>query len=97
VQEGAHLKTEEHLSYAFNISKNTTYRAIKELVAEGILFSQQGGGVYVARNAKEIIRRNKIDDFISEDLIPTIKIAKFLGMSNYEIITKIEKEFEENN
>lgn len=46
--EGTRVPSENELVKACNVSRMTARRAIKELTAEGVLFSRQGTGTFVA-------------------------------------------------
>ncbi|MQA80331.1 MAG: UTRA domain-containing protein [Streptosporangiales bacterium] len=47
-QPGSRLPTEGELCTQFGVSRTTVRQAVNSLVAEGVLFSRQGSGTYVA-------------------------------------------------
>lgn len=88
LKEEEQLKSLRVLAAEYRINPITASNAITALVDEGVLYQKRGIGVFVARQARELIIKRRRDSFISETLEPALRLAKSYDISKEEIITK---------
>lgn len=74
----------------YNLNPITVGNALSALVEEGILQKKRGVGIFVAPGAKDRIISNRGQDFITEKLEPTLKLAKQLQFPKQQIISIID-------
>lgn len=108
--KGQKLPTERDLSRSLRVSRNTVSMAYQELVDEGVLFSQQGSGTYVAE-ADDIFRREgkrdrllRIIDMCLEETVDLgftldefIGIAQARAKEKKELLRRVKVAFIECN
>lgn len=109
-EKGQKLPTERDLSRTLGVSRNTVSMAYQELVEEGILFSHQGSGTYVAE-ADDIFRREgkkerllRIIDMCLEETVNLgftldefISIAQARAKEKKELLRRVKVAFVECN
>jgi GntR family transcriptional regulator len=79
LKPGDMLPSEMQLSAQFNVSRITIRRALKELIQQGILYTQQGKGTFAAH---ALIRemsgfRSFSQDILSKGLRPSSQVVRF--------------------
>lgn len=77
----------------FKVNPNTVQRVYTELENEGLIYTQRGIGKFVTEN-EEIINKFKIDMF-NDTIDKFISDSKEFGFSKENIVSIIEKRFEE--
>lgn len=70
-----------NLSKIYEINPVTVSKALSELVDEGILYKKRGIGIFVSKDASQLIKKHRLDNFISEELKPTLERAKLLDVT----------------
>lgn len=86
---GAKLPSEKQLGEQFSVSRSVVREAIAQLKSEGIVFSQQGSGVFVnERSARQSIRLQLIDLDDTQGLAHIIELLSTLeaGAARYAAI-----------
>lgn len=93
IQPDEKLPTENELMQQFGVSRHTIRKAIGDLVSQGLLYSVQGGGTFVAsRTAKSAMHSNKtigvITTYISDYIFPSIirGIESYLSEQGYSML-----------
>lgn len=82
------------LSNQLNINVNTIKRAFAELEAQGVTYSIQGRGVFVAQNP---VDNPQIIKSAIEDITVAVKSGKAKGVDKEELIQLIDKIYEEED
>ncbi|MGN1124498.1 MAG: GntR family transcriptional regulator [Eubacterium sp.] len=82
------------LSNELNINVNTIKRAFAELEHDGITYSAQGRGVFVASNP---IGKEKIKMSALTDIKAIVKSAKTKGVEKQEVIELVESIYKEGD
>ncbi|MCM1285367.1 MAG: GntR family transcriptional regulator [Acetobacter sp.] len=82
------------LSNQLNINVNTIKRAFAELEAQGVTYSIQGRGVFVAQNP---VDNPLIIKSAMEDISIAVKSGKAKGVDKKELIQLIDKIYEEED
>ncbi len=78
------LKEEEavpsirNLSKIYSINPITVSNALSELVDSQILFKKRGIGIFVSKDANKLIKKCRLNNFIIEELKPSLERAKLL-------------------
>ncbi|PAY14542.1 GntR family transcriptional regulator [Bacillus halotolerans] len=87
------IPTENELMQQFGVSRHTIRKAIGDLVSQGLLYSVQGGGTFVAsRSAKSALHSNKtigvLTTYISDYIFPSIirGIESYLSEQGYSML-----------
>ena len=80
------------LSAELNINVNTIKRAFQELELEGVTYSAQGRGIFVAENpiGNERLRKSAIDDISA-----VVSSGKAKGVTRADMLELIERIYEE--
>lgn len=88
-QPGFHLPSIRELASVTGVSVITVKRAYSELESEGVIFTQQGRGSFVARidEARSELQSAELDDSIRQLLAS----ARQLGLSDTQIIERIQQ------
>ncbi len=107
---GTKVPTERELAERLQVSRNTVSMAYSELADEGIIFSQQGRGTFIAEQDDKLIQQSRkehllkiIDVSIEEALQLGFSIDEFLAITHVrarekqDILTKLKVAFIECN
>ncbi|WP_160725077.1 GntR family transcriptional regulator [Bacillus sp. USDA818B3_A] len=93
VKSNEKLPTESELMKEFEVSRHTVRKAIGELVSEGLLYSRQGGGTFVAEPTERPNRRPLktiavMTTYISSYIFPAIisGIENTLSNAGYSLL-----------
>ncbi len=93
IKDGDKICSQIDYSKAFNINPITAGKGVSLLEARGIVVKRRGLGMFVTKNAKEIIfscRRNEELTYIIDDLIIE---AKKLDLNNEQLIKLINERY----
>ncbi|SEO41832.1 DNA-binding transcriptional regulator YhcF, GntR family [Amphibacillus marinus] len=69
----------------YTINHITISKGVNLLVDEGILYKKRGVGMFVAEGAKQQLLKVRQDSFAANYLLPMLKEAKKLGLSDEEL------------
>ncbi|MDD4156134.1 MAG: GntR family transcriptional regulator [Candidatus Cloacimonetes bacterium] len=93
------LKEEEavpsirNLSKIYEINPITVSNALSELVDSQILFKKRGIGIFVNKNAGQLIKKHRLEDFISNELKPALERAKLLDIDRDSLLNLINETY----
>lgn len=76
---------------AYGINPATARKGLNILVDEGILIKKRGMGMFVTKDAKEIIKEKRKKEYLDNILPDLIKNLRFLEISKEDLIKEIEK------
>lgn len=79
----------------YNINPVTVLKGINLLVDDGLIYKKRGIGMYVTKNAPEILKKRFSKTFIEEQIEPLINLAKPLGFSRQDVIEMVNEIWEE--
>jgi GntR family transcriptional regulator len=85
-EKGKRLPTERDLARMLSVSRNTVSMAYRELEAEGMLFSRQGRGTFIA-NADHLFQRESRKERLLRVIDMCIEETMALGFNLDEFIT----------
>lgn len=85
-EKGKRLPTERELASMLRVSRNTVSMAYRELEAEGLLFSRQGKGTFIA-NAEHLLQREGSKDRLLRIIDMCIEETMALGFTLDEFLT----------
>ncbi len=88
-EKGRRLPTERDLAKMLRVSRNTVSMAYRELEAEGILFSRQGKGTFIA-NADHLFQRESHKERLLRMIDMCIEETMSLGFSLDEFLTLVQ-------
>lgn len=88
---GDKLPSIRSLSLELNINVNTIKRAFSDLEHDGIVYSAQGRGIFVAKNP---IGNRRIVESALEDIRQTVVSGKAKGVSREELLSLVDKIYE---
>lgn len=83
------------LSQAYRINPATALKGVNLLVEQGILYKKRGLGMFVAEGATERLREQRREQFAADFVTPLIEEAKRLSLARGEVITMLEKGFDQ--
>ena len=92
--EETKIPSTNEISALLNINPHTVLKGMNMLVDEEIIYKRRGLGMYVKAGAVKNIRRKRQDQFYTQYIEALINEAVKLQMSKEEIITLIEKGYE---
>ena len=92
--EETKIPSTNEISALLNINPHTVLKGMNMLVDEEIIYKRRGLGMYVKAGAVKKIRRKRQDQFYTQYIEALINEAVKLQMSKEEIITLVEKGYE---
>lgn len=78
------------ISRVFNINPATAAKGVNRLVDEGLLYKKRGIGMFVERDAKNILLKNRRETFAKVDAAAFIRKAKKLQLTKKEVLEILE-------
>lgn len=91
LKEGDQIPSTTQLVQFYKINHLTVSKAIHMLVEEGIVYKKRGVGMFTAKGAKEKLLRRRRDQFVDRYLLPMIREAERLGMTEEDVIRLIRQ------
>lgn len=82
-------------SQAYRINPATALKGVNLLVEQGILYKKRGLGMFVAEGAAERLREQRREQFAVDFVTPLIDEARRLSLTCDEVITMLEKGFDQ--
>lgn len=93
--EETQIPSTTEISTAYKINPATVLKGMNMLVNEGLLYKKRGLGMFVTEGASEKIKQKRQREFSTTYVETLIKEAKKLEMKKDEIISLIERRYEE--
>lgn len=87
--EEEQIPSTTELSKFYKINPATAAKGINLLVDEGILYKKRGIGMFVKNGAKEVINKNRKEQFYDHYVKALMEEARTLGISKEELIQMI--------
>ena len=83
------------LARAFRINPATAAKGINLLAASGVLYKRRGIGMFVAPGAEEAVKAQRRAAFYDGYVLPLVREARSLDLSEEELLAMVRKAFEE--
>lgn len=94
LQADERVPSTNEFAKALDINPATAGRGLNALVEEGIIYKQRGVGMFVSKDAMEIIVRKRLKVFLDESLPHFVQEAKKLGVEEEELINLIREKYQ---
>lgn len=82
------MSTNQYAAF-YRINPATAAKGFAQLVDDGILYKKRGIGMFVAPNARDLLRTGRRDSFFADVVDPMIWEAKAIGIPLNEIVQRI--------
>lgn len=92
--EETKIPSTNEISILLNINPHTVLKGMNMLVDEEIIYKKRGLGMFVKEGAVEKIRQKRQSQFYDQYVAALIEEAVKLGMTKAEIITLIERGYD---
>jgi DNA-binding transcriptional regulator YhcF (GntR family) len=73
------MSTNQYAAF-YRINPATAAKGFAQLVDDGILYKRRGIGMFVASNARDLLRTSRRDSFFADVVDPMIREAKAIGI-----------------
>ena len=93
--EETKIPSTNEISALLNINPHTVLKGMNMLVEEEIIYKKRGLGMYVKTGAVEKIQKKRQGQFYNHYVAALIEEARKLQMSKEDIITLIERGYED--
>lgn len=93
-QEGEQIPSTTEISAMWKINPHTVLKGMNVLVDEGIIFKKRGLGMFVNEGALKRIQTKRQNNFYEAYIEALLKEADKLNMTKEEIISMIERGYE---
>ena len=93
--EETKIPSTNEISALVNINPHTVLKGMNMLVEEEIIYKKRGLGMYVKTGAVEKIQKKRQGQFYNQYVAALIEEARKLQMSKEDIITLIERGYED--
>ena len=91
LKEHDQIPSTTQMVHFYKINHITALKGINLLVDEGILYKKRGMGMFVAEGAKEKLLKNSREVFADNYVLPMLKEANKLGLSDSDLAGIIKK------
>ncbi|WP_017754058.1 GntR family transcriptional regulator [Calidifontibacillus oryziterrae] len=91
LQEHEQIPSTNQLVQFYKVNHITVAKGINLLVEEGIIYKKRGVGMFVAEGAKDKLVQQRREGFAEEFVLPMLKEAKKLRLSDHDVVKIIEK------
>ena len=89
--EETQIPSTTELSVTLKINPATVLKGMNILVSENIIYKKRGVGMFVCKGAREIIIDKRRVHFIDDYIIPLMREAEKLGLTEEEIKQLLER------
>lgn len=93
--EETKIPSTNEISALLNINPHTVLKGMNLLVDDGVIYKKRGLGMFVKEGAVEKIRRKRQGQFYDQFIAALIQEAGKLHMTKEEIISLIERGYED--
>jgi DNA-binding transcriptional regulator YhcF (GntR family) len=92
----AQIPSNSQLVSFYSVNPLTVLKGVNLLADEGVVYKKRGLGMFVSRDAPEILRKRFRAGFEREQIRPLVAMAKPLGVSLADVHGMIDKIWEED-
>lgn len=97
IAEDEKIYSQYQLAEMFSINPATAAKGLNILASENILYKKRGLGMFVAANAREIIREKRKTETLSVLILDLVSEAKRLEIGDEELLSMVSKVIKEGN
>lgn len=97
IAEDEKIYSQYQLAEMFSINPATAAKGLNILASENILYKKRGLGMFVAANAREIIREKRKTETLSVLILDLVSEAKRLEIGDEELLDMVSKVIKEGN
>lgn len=91
---GEQVPSTTQLSSDLHINPATVLKGMNQLVSKGLLEKKRGRGMFVTKNAQEMIRQRRKDNFYDDFVESLVREALSLGLSEDHLISLIKRGYQ---
>ena len=84
------MSTNQYAAF-YRINPATAAKAFQHLVDDGVLYKKRGIGMFVSTGARERLRQDHRQRFVSDVLKPLVDEARAIGMPLGEVIAMLQE------
>lgn len=84
-------------SVAYKINPATALKGVNLLVDAGLLYKKRGLGMFVAPGARDALIKRRREGFYTGRVLPVVREATNLDLTKSDLMTMIERGFEDGN
>lgn len=95
--EEAQVPSINEFAAFYRINPATANKGINILVNQGILYKKRGIGMFVAAGARDTLRQERHQHFITRFIEPLIQEARTLGLTKEDILAAVLSSLEEKS
>jgi len=92
--EETQIPSTTEISVTYKINPATALKGINLLVGNGIVYKKRGVGMFVATGAVNLLLQKRKKEFTEKYVNSLVKEAKRLNLSKEDILSMIERGFE---
>lgn len=92
LEAGDRVPSTHELSAYHSVNPTTAAKALTELFHQGLVDKKRGLGMFVSASAREEIRQQRTSQFSEKFIVPLLREATALGLSETDVIALIKKE-----
>ena len=93
--EETQIPSTTELSVTYKINPATALKGVGILVDSGIVYKKRGVGMFVTAGAAAMIREKRKNEFYQNYIVKVTGEALKLGLSKEELMTMVERGYEE--
>src|SRR3954470_18746072 len=82
------MSTNQYAAF-YRINPATAAKGFAQLVDEGVLYKKRGIGMFVSRDARDLLRTGRQDSFFAEVVDPMIREAQAIGVPLKDVLQHI--------
>jgi GntR family transcriptional regulator len=82
------MSTNQYAAF-YRINPATAAKGFAQLVDDGVLYKKRGIGMFVAPNARDLLRTGRRDSFFADVVDPMIREAKAIGIPLKDVLAHI--------
>ncbi len=94
-EEQTQVPSTNELSALLNINPQTVLKGVTLLVNEGIIYKKRGVGMFVADGAVNTVREKRMAAYYETYIKPMVKEAKALGVDEKQLLSMIERGYDD--
>lgn len=91
ILEEEKVPSTNEIARLYAINPATAAKGVNILVDKGILYKKRGIGMFVSKGAKEMIKKNRKENFYDNYIKSLLQEASNIGISKEELIEMIKK------
>lgn len=91
LKEEQQIPSTTEISVTYKVNPATALKGVNMLVEKGVIYKKRGLGMFVAKGAVEVLRKERQSEFFDNYVKTMVTEAKKLGLTKEEIMEMIER------